>query len=438
MIKKFSIFSTIVLIVTNTIANTNTVELSLISSSVSKHPEVVEKANEITLKGISLDQILAENGLQISISTKSKLPISYRLNDNKTRVDDLDRTFLDGIISAQKTLYDFGKTDYKVSAEKSRKKSLELEYVHVYETILQKLLKTVNDIDSINTVLDNLEISISLVKASIDEIKLRFTSGIGTVMDVRQAQLMLLDLETETQNLHREYNIKLATLRDEFGISKSDLSMINIAIIQFNNELTVNKQDIGSVIFNAIDYQRSKQIIDLEKTALNSQIKSLKSENMPHLSASITGVAYDVTRGLDEFELYGGINLTMPLFDSGLNAVKQRSLAYRIKVQNDLIFALNQDKSLALNKLTKSYQNVKIEHNSSQQKQSNLSEKLDQIIQRMSVVDESLLTKLQTQLQLAKSKRNLLAYPYQMQSLNIDYWALNEQLLQKINIRPVK
>ena len=117
MFKKISLFSTIVLIVTNTIANTNTVELSLISSSVSKHPEVVEKANEITLKGISMDQILAEDGLQISISTKSKLPISYRLNDNKTRADDLDRTFLDGIISAQKTLYDFGKTDYSVSSE---------------------------------------------------------------------------------------------------------------------------------------------------------------------------------------------------------------------------------------------------------------------------------------------------------------------------------
>jgi hypothetical protein len=214
--------------------------------------------------------------------------------------------------------------------------------------------------------------------------------------------------------------------------------MINIVIIQFNNVLTVNKQDIGSVISNAIDYQRSKQIIDLEKTALNSQIKSLKSENMPHLSASVTGVAYDVTRGLNEYELYGGVNLTMPLFDSGLSVVKQRGLTYRIKVQNDLIFALNQDKSLALNKLSKSYQNVQIEHNSAQQKQSNLSEKLDQIKQRMSVVDESLLTKLQTQLQLAKTKRNLLAYPYQMQSLNIDYWALNEQLLQKINIRPVK
>ena len=54
----------------------------------------------------------------------------------------------------------------------------------------------------------------------------------------------------------------------------------------------------------------------------------------------------------------------------------------------------------------------------------------------MAVVDESLLTKLQTQLELAKTKRELLAYPYYINSFNIHYWALNEKLMEKINISP--
>jgi hypothetical protein len=56
----------------------------------------------------------------------------------------------------------------------------------------------------------------------------------------------------------------------------------------------------------------------------------------------------------------------------------------------------------------------------------------------MAVVDEGLLTKLQTQLQLAKIKRDLLAYPYSMQSLNIDYWALSERLIEKAQINLTK
>jgi outer membrane protein TolC len=335
-------------------------------------------------------------------------------------------------------LYDFGVVDNKVNAEKSRKEALKLEYSKVFEVTLQKLLNTVNDIARINTVLTDLESSIISVKDSIDKIKLRFTSGIGTVMDVRQAQLLLLDIETEIQTLRRDRDTKLVILRDEFGMPQSDLSIVNKAISQFNKELTGNKQSITFVITEAITYQRSMKIIDLEKSALNSQIKVLKSEDMPQLNASITSIIYDITRGSDERQVYGGINLTMPLFDGGLSNVKKRGLTYKIKVQGDILSALNQDKSLALNKLTKKYQNLQIEKNSTVQRQTNLAEKLSQITQRMLVVDEGLLTKLQTKLQLSKIKRDLLAYPYHIKSLNIDYWTLNEKLINKIGIYPTK
>jgi len=62
---------------------------------------------------------------------------------------------------------------------------------------------------------------------------------------------------------------------------------------------------------------------------------------------------------------------------------------------------------------------------------------LSQIEQRLAVVDEGLLTKLQTKLQLAKSNRILLAYPYYVSAMNIDYWALNERLLEKMDFQPL-
>jgi len=285
-------------------------------------------------------------------------------------------------------------------------------------------------------VLGNLESNIITVKESIEEIKLRFASGTGTVMEVRQAQLLLLDLETEAQNLHRERNSKLTILRDEFDISGNDLSAIGMVISQFIDELGSTNQNFSAVIYEAIEYNRSTEIISTEKSALYSELSSLKSENMPQINMSATAIIYDVTKGLSEYELYGGLALTMPLFDSGLNSVKQSDLLHKFKIQDDLIDALNQDKSLALNKLQKNYQDLQIEYDNAQQRQVNLSEKLAQLIQRMAVVDESLLTKLQTQLELAKIKRDLLAYPYYIHSFNINYWALNEKLMEKINISP--
>ena len=436
MLNRPLILTSIALVATLSFADTD--DLSLVSSSVSSHPSVVKKANEVILKGINVDQIIAENGLKINLSTRSKLPLLYAIDDadNLNRTSSLDTMYFDGVVTLEKNLYDFGVVENKINAEKLREKALKLEYLEVFETILQKLLNTVNDVSRINAELDNLESSIIAANKSIEEIKLRFSSGVGTLMEVRQAQLLLLDLETEVQNLQRERISKLTILRREFDITGADLIAVDIVISQFIDALDLTNQNLSSVIYEAIEYNRSTEIISSEKSALYSELNSLQSENMPQINMSATAIIYDVTQGLSEYELYGGVTLTIPLFDSGLSSVRQNDLLHKSKIQDDMIDALNQDKSLALNKLIKNYQDLQIEYNNAQQKHVNLSEKLAQLIQRMAVVDESLLTKLQTQIELAKTKRNLLTYPYYMHSFNINYWALNERLMEKINISP--
>ncbi len=417
--------------------NSNT----LIDNSIKSHPDVIQKANEITLKGIDIDQIFADDGLKVNLSTKTKLKIDEQgdnTSENLARVEDLTRDYLDLEITLRKNLYDFGVVEYKLDAENNRKKALEIEFQQIFEKTLQKLLNTVNDIARINTVLGILNSSIVTATKSINEIKTRFTSGIGTVMDVRQAQLLLLDLETEVQVLNKEYEAKITLLKNEFGISKSDISVVADKLEVFEKQLIANQNGIAQMLNKTLYYPRSEKVIKLEKYALNSQIKVLESEDMPQLNANITSIVYDITRGSDERQVYGGINLTMPLFDGGSSNVKKRGLTYKIKVQDDRLEALNQEKLLELNKLTKKYQSLQIEYDSAQEKLTNLTEKLAHITQRMAAADEGLLTKLQTQLQLAKTRRDLLIYPYSIQTLNIDYWALSERLIEKAQINLIK
>jgi outer membrane protein TolC len=438
MINKTLILISIVVISTFSFANAT--DLSLVTSSVSNHPNVVEKANEVKLKGMDVEQIIAENGLKVNLSTRSKLPLLYNVddNDNVTRASSLDKTYFDGVITFEKNLYDFGVVENKINAERLREKGLNLEYLEVFEKTLQKLLNTVNDVSRANAVFDHLESHIVLVNESIDKIKLRFSSGIGTLMEVRQAQLLLLDLETQAQNLYKERYSSLTILREEFDISAADLSGIEMVITQFIDGLELIDQNLSSVIYKAIEYNRSKEIINAEKYALESSLDGLQSEIMPQINMSATAIIYDVAHGLSEYELYGGVTLTMPLFDSGLSNAKKSNMLHKLKIQNDVIDALNQNKSLALNKLIKNYQDLQIESDNMQQKQVNLTEKLSQLEQRMKVVDEGLLTKLQTQIDLSKTKRNLLAYPFYMNSLTINFWVLNEKLIEKINIKPYR
>ena len=409
--------------------------LPLAYDSVAKHPDVVEKVNEVSLKGLDIDLILAEDNYKINFSTQSKLPIFYDVDDS--RLGGVEDSYLNGVITLKKTIYDFGAVEHKVSAEETRKKALELEHKQVYEHTLQKLLKTANDINRLNTLIVNLEQTASTAKRSIEQIKFRFTSGIGTIMSVRQAQLLLLDLETETETLRRDLNAKFAILRDEFKIPSTQLVYLQDVIKCFEDKLRENAQDVKHTLKNnTLDYQRSEALIRLEKQALKSQIENLQAENKPRIEVYITAVVFDVLKGFNQYEVYSGVNLTMPLYDGGLGDSRQSILSYQIKVQNDLMRALYQSKSLMLNNLIKQYQELEIEHNSATLTTNNLSEKLSQIEQRLAVVDDGLLTKLQTQLQLAKAERMLLAYPFYLSAMNIDYWALNEKLLDKMDFQP--
>jgi len=146
MLNKSLILTSIALVATLSFADTT--DLSLVSSSVSSHPSVVKKANEVILKGINVDQIIAENGLKINLSTRSKLPLLYAIDDadNLNRTSSLDTMYFDGVVTLEKNLYDFGVVENKINAEKLREKALKLEYLEVFEKILQKLLNTVNDV----------------------------------------------------------------------------------------------------------------------------------------------------------------------------------------------------------------------------------------------------------------------------------------------------
>jgi len=435
MFIKTTIFTATLL--ASTVLFAGTIELSLIDSSVSKHPDVVEKANEIALKALSIDQILAEEGLHINLSTQSKLPILFNVDDS--RLSEVDDTYINSVVTLQKNLYDFGVFDHKMNAEKNRKKALELEYLQIFETTLQKLLNTVNDVARLQALRHNYKQTISTASSTVEQIKLRFTSGIGTIMEVRRAQLQVLDLETEMETVQRQLTLKRLTLRDEFGIVVNQLNSLQAIIQNFVATLELEQQDISDVLVNTeLSYQRSVRLITLEKLALFNQIDALEASGLPQLVGTLTGVVYDVITGYEGYEIYGSVNVSLPLYDSGLSASKKRSLSHQIKMQDDLMLALRQNKSLALQKLTKQYRERQSEKNSADKKETNLSERLAQIKQRLAVVDDGLLTKLQTQLQLAQTERILLVHPYHLNSLNINYWTLSEQLLEKMNLNPAR
>jgi len=409
-----------------------------ILKSIDSHPDVVEMKNKISLKGLEIDEMIAEDGISVDFSTRNKTPLYTSIERSSYSQLNQRESYVDALVTVQKTLYDSGEASYSIDSQRHRQKAAQQEYIAVYEQTLQTLLNLAVEnarLGALKTVQKN---TLATTQKLINELKLRFSSGVGTLVDIRSAQLWLLELESDYETLQRDHRLTVKTLGEQFNVSEQQAMVVVRLVDRFMAKLQSDSQDISTITNQSrAFFQRSLDRINNEKTALRSEVKSVKAANSPHVSGTITGVIYDVfDQGIDKYEVYSGINLSVPLFDSGLSNAKQRTLNYQLKIQNDAISMLESDKRLAFNDLNQRYRELVAEQQADLEKAPHLREKLTQIKLKLAAVGGGLLNKLESSLELAEVERSITAFPHFLHAMNIDYLVLNELLLIKMSIKP--
>ena len=409
-------------------------EDKFIVRSVNQHPDVVRKFNAVEEKALAIGQIIADDSLKINLSNRSKMP--WKTNTENSTVDgrfsDVTEQKHDLILTADKTLFDFGLVDNNVAAEESSKLAIKLDYLNTFELTLKKLINNAISMTRSRESIKKIEQSIYHTKDSIDEIKQRFELGTGTISQVRQAQLLLLEMESSLSNLIREYENSRQILKQEFKIDGNQAKIIANSAIEFHQSLKGSQYDIEKIDgLYVIKYQRSSEMINHQKNAIRSQIKAVDSGNYPRFGITVTAVGYDWNHKIEEYELYGALNLSMPLYDGGSSANKKRGLEYQIKMLLDREAALESSKNTELNDLIDRTTKFSIEHKLALQRLINLTGKLKRIKLRMSASEEVLNEKLQTTLSLAKEKLKISEYQYYLAEMSIDFLSLTEILAQR-------
>jgi outer membrane protein TolC len=417
-----------------TVANTSLeFEDKFTVRSVNQHPDVVRKFNAIEEKALAIGQILADDSLKINLSNRSKMPWKTNTKDSEVtgRYSDVTESKHDLILTADKTLLDFGLVDNNVAAEESSKLAIKLDYLNTFELTLKKLINNAISLTRSRQSIKLIEQSIYHAESAIVQIKQRFELGTGTISQVRQAQLLLLELETSLSNLIREFENSRQILKQEFKIDSNQAKIIAKRAIDFHQSIKGSQYDIEKIDgLYVIKFQRSSEMLNHQKNAIRSQIKAVDSGNYPRLGIALTAVGYDWNHKIKEYELYGALNLSMPLYDGGTSSNKKRGLEFQIKMLLDREAALDSSKNTELNDLIDRTTKFNIEYKLSQLKYTNLEEKLQRIKQRMSASEEVLSEKLQTTLSLAKENIKITEYDYYLASMNIDFLSLAEILAQ--------
>ena len=425
-------------------ANTNKAfEDVFIVRSVNQHPDVVEKFNAIEQKSIEIGQIIADDSLKLNLSNRSRMPWKTNVkedevnSDDPNRFNDIDKKTHDLLLTADKTLIDFGLIDNRISAEKNNQMSIELEYLNTFEATLQKLINTSIQLTRSKKSLRRVEKTLNKAKQSITAIKKRFELGAGTLSQVRQAQLLLLELESNHSIIARDYKNSRQILNQDFQIDVNQAQIIAHKMLKITQKLQGSQLDVELVNYlYTPKYQRSSEMINYQKTGLRAEIKSIKSGNFPRLGVSLTAVGYDWDHKIEDYELYGSLNLSMPLYDGGTSNNKIRGLEFEIKMLLDREVSLERYKNTTLTDLIDRLSKLKINHKLAQLRSDNIREKLAQIQQRMTASEEGLMDNLQTTLSLDKEELSISEYPFYLATMSIDFLALSEILMQQTDLQP--
>jgi len=325
------------------------------------------------------------------------------------------------------TLYDFGELDANIAANMALEFSSELEYEDAREAILLKLFNLIIDFHRLEAIRASLVRSITNTNEVLTQTKQLYKSGVGTIDDVREIELSRLDIESQLQLLNIKREEVLKNLRYEFGFSTGKFDAIYEVANSLNHSspLTSNSKTLKSA--------RLKAIHQLKVDSIEQQISAINATRMPNVTGVITTTFYDIARRLNEYQVTGGVNIALPLFDSGRSDVQMQSALNNIGIEDDKFRSLIFDKELALEDLNRQIQSLRSVNSSNLIKQAELNEKITSLELKQKTSNSAFVAIVQTQIEIDKLERDLVNYDYVVKQSNLKYLRLNETLLSEFS-----
>ena len=266
--------------------------------------------NEVLIADWRVKQRSAEDAPQLSFSTSGKFPISDSIDSVRDRVSDADRRYLDGILRASKSVYDWGRSDSLVAAEEFRRRSALLQYEMTFEAEFAKLVGLVINHLKVKEQLKLLDDDLGFIEQTLKAVRMRYEAGAGSLDDVRRLELRRLDVDRDREQALNLLTKIEDTTRQLFDEAVSDLHAPVLRVIKI-----LPRPD--SIQLEPSQLMVSKNS-EFEQIALDYELKSVISDKKPSVTGTITSRLFNLTTSpLDEYEIYGGIEIEFPVFDGG-------------------------------------------------------------------------------------------------------------------------
>ncbi len=249
-------------------------------------------------------------------------------------------------LTLRQKIYDWGKTRAAVNRAALKREAAGLEGRQTLETQLGQFYQLAFDYVRTGEVIDELETASKAISADLNSIKKRFEAGAGRIAEVRAGQIIELDIESKLQSLRNQRAIAADALKTNFEVSgafaEEAITVYRARRPEFPDLITTEE---------TLEWR----ILDAQSRAESHEIRRLRAGRLPEFTGVLTGQAWDVTdakrcgdvlpqshpdaaniggsylryRNCHTYELAGRVEMSLPLYDGGLNATQRNRAAAR-------------------------------------------------------------------------------------------------------------
>lgn len=404
--------------------------LSPVLEAVARHPTVVAQQFTVQRSQVRIGEAAVARSPTLDFQTRGKFPIASEATEAASRVSDIDRNYLDGVFSLNQLLFDAGRVERSIDAAGARAIAERLQFAAVFESQLVELLSDAmqrqQEIERLGLISQHLE----TMDSAIESAKLRYQSGVGTLDDIRVLELVRLDIvrlreETLWVIELRERRIRNAYQLNPDGLEDPLQVVLGRLPVQFHSELV-------------FENTRTAQVAARNLEALQLQAQSVGAERWPEVRASVVGVVYDLFgRAGEEYEVYAGLDVRLPLLDGRSISTRLEGLAIDRSVAESTQAADAERIRQEWESARLRFMRVEAEQARAQRTVQERAQQVDSLRQQLASVKPVLVELALAENQWFESKQAVLDLRWEAKSLRLQLADLSDSLLSSLAIDPL-
>ena len=229
---------------------------------------------------------------------------------------------VDVVLRLNKPLWDAGKLDYDISADEYNYTANVLRRQEAMSQLLLDLVIATTNLEYANRRLSVYTALVEEMAPHIETIEARVEAGVARFELLRQVKIIALDAEFERRAAENDQFLAQQNLTNQFTVSaQNSTDIFGLFAQNRSRDLFATNAETALTV----------RIFDLEAQRAAAQNQSIVAEKKPQINLTLDTRFFDLNKFGQEYEVIGGIGLTMPLYDGGANAARQQQTAQSVR-----------------------------------------------------------------------------------------------------------